>query len=72
MSILLKVAAICFVLTVVNYVLMKVMADSMSDMENVRYYFNNIVPKRLMFFTICLCLSFIAMFISLIFGLIMM
>jgi hypothetical protein len=72
MSILLKVAAICFVLTVTNWVLTEIMANSMTDSEKANYIFNNIVPKRLMFFTICLCISFAAMFISLIFGLIMM
>lgn len=72
MSILLKVAAICFILTVVNYVLTRVMIDSMSDTESFRYVFNNDVPKRVKFFIICLCLSFIAMCVSLIGALIMM
>lgn len=65
MSILLKVAAVCFILTVVNYVLTSVMIDSMSDEEKALYIFNNVVPKRAMFFIICLCLSFIAMCLSL-------
>lgn len=72
MSILLKVAAVCFILTVVNYVLMRAMVDSMSDTENVRYYFNDIVPKRVAFFIICMCLSFTAMCVSLIGAIIMM
>jgi hypothetical protein len=72
MSILFKVAAVCFVLTVVNYVLTRVMVDSMSDTENVRYYFNDIVPKRVAFFIICMCLSFTAMCVSLMGAIIMM
>ena len=72
MSILLKVAAICFILTVVSYVLTRVMVDSMSNAENIHYYFDNIVPKRVAFFIICMCLSFTAMCVSLIGALIMM
>ncbi len=72
MNILLKVALICFVLTVVNYVLTRVMTDSMTASEEADYIWNDTMPKRLMFFVICFALSFTAMCISLIGALIMM